>query len=150
MRFIFLIVILFILGCEKTNLNTFSYSKFQGKLSWAKTFGGTDEDIAHAVIQTQDGGFAVIGNTKSLDGDLIDKTYEGSDIWLLKFNAEAELQWNKTYGGSEDDRGHSLVQTADGGYMLLGYSQSSDGIGSNNEGQHDNWIIRVDEQGAFM
>ena len=150
MRFNFLIVVLSILSCEKSDINTFSYPKFKGELSWVKTFGGTDEDVAHAVIQTQDGGFAVIGNTKSLDGDLTDKIYEGSDLWLLKFNAEAELQWTKTYGGSRDDRGHSLVQTTDGGYMLLGYSQSSDGIGSNNEGQHDNWIIRVDEQGTFM
>jgi hypothetical protein len=150
MRFIFLIVTLFLLSCEKTNLNTFSYPKFHGELSWVKIFGGTDEDIAHAIIQTQDGGFAVFGNTKSNDGDITDKIYEGSDLWLLKFNADADLEWSKTYGGSGDDRGHSLVQTTDGGYMLLGYSKSSDGIASNNEGQHDNWIIRVDELGVFM
>ena len=84
MRFNFLIVVLSILSCEKADINTFSYPKFKGELSWVKTFGGTDEDVAHAVIQTQDGGFAVIGNTKSLDGDLTDKIYEGSDLWLLK------------------------------------------------------------------
>jgi len=150
MRFIFLIVTLFLLSCEKTDLNTYLYPKIQGELSWVKIFGGTDEDIAHAIIQTQDGGFAVFGNTKSNDGDITDKIYEGSDLWLLKFNADAELEWSKTYGGSGDDRGHSLVQTTDGGYMLLGYSKSSDGIASNNQGQHDNWIIRVDDLGVFM
>ena len=70
--------------------------------------------------------------------------------WLLKFNAEAELEWAKTYGGSGDDRGHSLIQMDDGGFMLLGYSQSADGLGSKNEGQHDNWVLRVDAQGVFM
>ncbi len=81
-------------------------------LSWVKTFGGTEEDIAHAVIQTQDGGFAVFGNTKSIDGDVTDKIYRRRkrSIACLKFNADAELEWTKTYGGSGDDRGHSLVQ----------------------------------------
>ena len=150
MRNFFIFILFCFCGCESTSYLPEDFSFFEGKLSWVKTFGGSNEDIAHAVIETEDGGFAVFGNTKSVDGDVTDKTIEESDLWLLKFNVEAELEWTKTYGGSGDDRGHSLIQMNDGGFMLLGYSQSEDGLGSNNEGQHDNWVLRVDAQGVFM
>ena len=150
MRNFFIFILFCFCGCESTSYLPEGFSSFEGKLSWVKTFGGSNEDIAHAVIETEDGGFAVFGNTKSVDGDVTDKTIEESDLWLLKFNVEAELEWTKTYGGSGDDRGHSLIQMNDGGFMLLGYSQSEDGLGSNNEGQHDNWVLRVDAQGVFM
>ena len=150
MRKFFIFILFCFYGCESPSDLPEDFSSFEGKLSWVKTFGGTEEDIAHAVIETQDGGFAVFGNTKSIDGDVTDKTEEESDLLLLKFNAEAELEWTKTYGGSGDDRGHSLIQMDDGGFMLLGYSQSADGLGSKNEGQHDNWVLRVDAQGVFM
>jgi len=156
MRFFYFLFILCFCGCENTTSISGYYpdlgisSSFEGELSWVKTFGGTNEDVAHAVIETSDGGFAVFGNTKSINGDITDKALEESDLWLLKFNSEGELEWNKTYGGSGDDRGHSLIQMDDNGFMLLGYSQSADGLGTNNEGQHDNWIIRINEQGNFM
>ena len=150
MRNFFIFILFCFYGCESPSYLPEDFSSFEGKLSWVKTFGGSNEDIAHAVIETKEGGFAVFGNTKSVDGDVTDKTIEESDLWLLKFNAEAELEWTKTYGGSGDDRGHSLIQMNDGGFMLLGYSQSEDGLGSNNEGQHDTWILRVDAQGVFM
>ena len=150
MRIFFIFLVFCFFGCENKTRIPEDFSSFEGEQSWVKTFGGTNEDIAHAVIETQDGGFAVFGNTKSVDGDITDKLVEESDLLLLKFDAAAELEWTKTYGGSGDDRGHSLIQMDDGGYTLLGYSQSADGLGSNNEGQHDNWILRVDSQGVFM
>ena len=156
MRFFYFLFILCFCGCENATSISGHYPdsgisfSFEGELSWVKTFGGTNEDVAHAVIETSDGGFAVFGNTKSINGDITDKALEESDLWLLKFNSEGELEWNKTYGGSGDDRGHSLIQMDDNGFMLLGYSQSADGLGTNNEGQHDNWIIRINEQGNFI
>ena len=114
------------------------------------TFGGSKEDIANAIILTKDGGFAIIGNTKSTDGDFYFKKREGSDVFLMKFNNLSELQWIKTYGGSDDDRGHGLVQLPDGGYALVGYSKSNDGDASENKGQHDNWVIRTDIKGELL
>ena len=114
------------------------------------TYGGTEEDLAHAVIATSDGGFAVVGNTQSLDGDFTMKTREGSDVFLMKFDSKRSLEWTKTYGGSEDDRGHDLVQLSDGGYALVGYSKSNDGDLTQNKGQHDNWILRTDTVGNLL
>ena len=113
-------------------------------------YGGSNEDIAHSIIKTDDGGFAVIGNTKSNDNDLSFKTTDVSDILFLKFNSNLELDYIKTYGGSDDDRGYDLVQLADQGFILLGYSKSSDGDASLNRGQHDNWIIRIDKKGEII
>ncbi|MGB1020383.1 MAG: hypothetical protein ACPGVF_04700 [Flavobacteriaceae bacterium] len=115
-----------------------------------QVFGGTNEDIAHNVVATPDGGFAVIGNTQSSDGDFSFKTTNDSDFFVFKFDANNALEWTKTYGGTGDDRGYDLVALKQGGYVLLGYSSSSDGDASRNEGMHDHWVIRIDNQGALL
>ncbi len=125
-------------------------SRFLGELDLKNHFGGSGEETAQAIVATSDGGYAVLGFSNSMDGDLAGKALPVNDYWLLKFDAEDNLQWNKTYGGSMDDRGQSLVQTQDGGYALTGYAMSSDGDASNNEGFHDNWIIKVDASGALQ
>lgn len=121
-----------------------------GEIEWQKTFGGSNDEIARDVIETNDGGYAVIGYTKSIDGDITDKQSEENDFWVLKLDSNGNLEWQKTYGGSGDDKGRAIIQTNDGGYAITGPSKSSDGDGSNNEGQHDHWILKLDTQGAIQ
>lgn len=137
------------IGCtpDEEPTNIIGSSAFLGELEWAKSFGGSGEDTAQSVITTADGGYAVLGFSNSNDGDLSGKTTSVNDYWLLKFDADGNVAWSKTYGGSKDDRGQSLVQTTDGGYALTGYAMSSDGDGSNNNGFHDNWVVKLDAQG---
>ncbi|MEO0900894.1 MAG: hypothetical protein AAFY00_02350 [Bacteroidota bacterium] len=123
---------------------------FVGELDWVRSFGGSGEDTAQSVIQTSDGGYAVLGYTNSTDGDLAEKSLNVNDYWLLKLDADGNLQWSKTYGGSKDDRGQSVIQTIDGGYAIVGYAMSDDGDGTNNEGFHDNWILRLDASGNIL
>ena len=141
-----------LLSCSTENdpFENRSEIAFIGEMDWAKNFGGSGEDTARAIIGTTDGGFAILGFTNSTDGDLQNKRLAVDDYWLLKFDPAGNLQWNRTYGGSGQDLGQSLVQTSDGGYALTGYAQSSDGDGSNNEGFHDNWIIKLDALGAIQ
>jgi len=124
-------------------------SVFIGEVAWVKNFGGTGEDTAQSVIITSDGGYAVLGYSNSMDGDLAGKTTDVNDYWLLKLDVDGNLQWNKTYGGTKDDRGQSVIQTKDGGFAIVGYAMSSDGDGTNNEGFHDNWILKLDAVGAI-
>lgn len=142
-----------LIGCVKdtdlVDLDANTNFLFLGETDWTKNFGGSGEDTAQAVINTTDGGYAILGFSNSTDGDIIDKATAVNDYWLLKLDAEGNLEWNKTYGGSKDDRGQSLVQTSDGGYALTGYAMSDDGDGSNNEGFHDNWIVKVDAFGTI-
>ena len=123
--------------------------EFHGEVEWVKNFGGSGEETAQAIITTSDGGYAILGFSNSLDGDIVGKTTAVNDYWLLKLDQAGNLEWNKTYGGSKDDRGQSLAQTKDGGYILTGYAMSDDGDGSNNEGFHDNWIVKLDALGSI-
>ena len=153
MRKIFtLLFALIILSCAKEDAEiAFDSLKtdFKGELDWVKNFGGSGNESAQAIIKTDDGGYAILGYTSSINGDVSTKTEEENDYWFLKFDGNGNLQWNKTYGGSKDDIGQSLSQTKDGGYVLTGYSMSSDGDVSNNEGFHDNWILKLDAQGVL-
>jgi len=123
---------------------------FLGEVAWVKTFGGSGDDTAREVIVTVDGGYAILGFSNSTDGDLTGKTTNVNDYWLLRLNAEGEVLWSKTYGGSGDDRGQSIIQTPDGGFAITGYAMSSDGDASNNEGFHDNWVLRLDSKGNIL
>lgn len=112
-----------------------------------KTFGGSTFEEPSKLIATDDGGFAVIGTTTSKDGTITDKNNTSYDFWLTKFNKNSEIEWTKTYGGSDEDRGKDIIQTSDGGFALLGYVNSSDGDVSENKGLQDFWFIKTDSQG---
>ena len=153
MRKIFILFVVFALfscstdGEKGITLAPEAQIEFLGEVEWVRNFGGSGEETAQAIIATSDGGYAILGFSNSMDGDIVGKTTAVNDYWLLKLDATGNLEWNKTYGGSKDDRGQSLAQTKDGGYVLTGYAMSDDGDGSNNEGFHDNWILKLDASG---
>ncbi|WP_245710079.1 hypothetical protein [Winogradskyella thalassocola] len=119
-------------------------------VSLIKTLGGTKNDSGQSVVATSDGGYAILGFTQSMNGDITDKNNESFDFWVLKFNAQNELQWQKTFGGSADERGSSIIQTQDGGYAILGFSFSNDGDVSNNHGSQDYWLVKLDTNGNLI
>ncbi|MCC6280233.1 MAG: caspase family protein [Saprospiraceae bacterium] len=89
----------------------------KGNLVWKKFFGEKGWEEALGLVATRDGGFAVAGLTKSKGaGDL--------DAWLLKANRDGTRQWDKTFGGKDADLANTLVQTADGGFLLAGSTKS--------------------------
>jgi hypothetical protein len=140
-----IIWLLTLLSCNDDDLS--SNSQRDGEVNLVQTYGGTKNDSGQSVVATIDGGYAVLGYTQSNDGDITDKQDESFDYWLLKFNVENELQWQKTYGGSSDDRGNDIIQTQDGGYAILGFSFSSDGDVTTNAGLQDYWLAKLDANG---
>jgi len=152
-RIVALIGVLFLFSCSDDSFtiegNNTVPEDFQNVL-WNNNFGGSGDDSARSVVQTTDGGFAILGMTNSTDGDLILKELPVNDYWLVKLDASGALQWQRTYGGSKDDQGQQIIQTLDGGYAITGYAMSDDGDGSNNEGFHDNWILRLDASGTIL
>jgi len=88
-----------------------------GNLEWAKTYGGTSADFAYSVQQTSDGGYILTGYTESFGAG-------GRDIFLIKTDADGNLEWAKTYGGTNWDEARSVQQTSDGGYIVAGYTRS--------------------------
>ena len=149
-KYLLFFVILIAYGCTESDL-TFNpvVANSNGAPKLVQTYGGSKNDVAKSVVATSDGGFAVLGYTQSMDGDVTGKTTENYDFWVLKFNSDALLEWNKTYGGSGDDRGNSLIETSDGGFALLGYSDSVDGDVTTNNGNRDFWVVKIDAFGAL-
>ncbi|MFB6257911.1 MAG: T9SS C-terminal target domain-containing protein, partial [Flavobacteriales bacterium] len=97
-----------------------------GTIQWEKNYGGSDADVPGSIVQTSDSGFVVAGFSHSQDGD-VGGTSGSSDYWVLKLDGSGTIQWDKTYGGTGDDEGRTVVQTSDGGFAVAGYSNSSDG-----------------------
>jgi hypothetical protein len=89
-----------------------------GNVQWAKTYGGTRWDYASSVQQTSDGGYIVAGGTYSFGAGWDD------DIFLIKTDANGNIQWAKTYGGASGDGAMSVQQTSDGGYIVANYTLS--------------------------
>jgi len=135
-------------SCSNDN-DSVAPQKLTLEIDFIQTLGGAKNESAQAVTKTNDGGYAILGHTQSMDGDVTTKLNESYDYWLLKFNASDELDWQKTYGGSEDDRGADLIQTSDGGYAVIGKSKSSDGDVSENSGYEDFWITKLDASGSI-
>lgn len=104
-----------------------------GTEQWNKTFGGTSWDNANSVQQTSDGGYILVGDS--------DVYGSGTNIWLIKTDANGNQLWKKIFGGSWWDRGTSVQQTSDGGYIIAGYTAS---YGS---GVEDVWLIKTDANG---
>lgn len=138
----------FIISCSNDD-NT-SQNIFSGTISWAKTFGGSAKDVAISVINTTDGNILILGTTASIDGDIIDKNSQENDYWLTKLDQQGNTLWAKTYGGTDDDVGQEVIELSDGNIAIVGYSKSSDGDASNNEGFHDNWILKLDHSGNIL
>lgn len=117
------------------------------KIAFIETIGGTKNDVLQSIAETIDGGYAVLGYTQSTDFDIVDKNNESFDFWVMKFSSEDILEWNKTFGGTDDDRGYDIISTSDNGFALLGYSKSSDDDVSENAGAQDFWMVKITAEG---
>lgn len=102
-----------------------------GNMLWNKTYGDSDWEYAHSLIQTPDEGYAITG-------------YKSRDIWLIKTDDSGDILWNKTYGGSEWEVAYSIIQTNDGGYALAGRTESY------GDGSSDFWLVKIDNSGNML
>ena len=110
----------------------------EGNKVWDKIFGGNGYETASEVWQTNDGGYVVFGYTDSFGSG-------NRDMWLIKTDADGNTLWDKTYGGTPDDQGHSIKQTTDGGYILAGGTFTSQ-----TTNKFDLWLIKTDNSGEII
>jgi hypothetical protein len=105
-----------------------------GVMQWSRTYGGVNNDYSFCVRQADDGGYVLAGYTDSFGAG-------SSDFWLVKTDGDGNMQWNKTYGGTGEDRAFSADQTVEGGYVIVG---ETDSYGA---GNLDFWIVKTDSTG---
>ena len=108
-----------------------------GRTDWTRTFGGVEWDWGNAVHETPDGGYILVGTTLSFGAG-------GSDVWLIKTDADGQEEWSRTYGGHSLDFGLSVQPTTDGGYIIAGQTYS---FGS---GNGDLWLIKTNSEGQAV
>jgi hypothetical protein len=87
-----------------------------GDTLWTRTYGGPNHDPVYSVQQTTDGGYIAAGQTNSFGNSI--------QYYLIKTNAAGDTLWTRTYGGTSDEAGYFVRQTADGGYVVTGSSNS--------------------------
>lgn len=137
----------------------------QGNKVWSKTIGGSKNDFGTSIIATNDGNFIISGYTESSDG-IVPSNFGFHDFLVVKINSSGEVIWSRNYGFSGHDHAHKIIQTSDGGYFVVGFSEysgieGSGGTQNNGEG-HDighkgvlhgsgEFIgVKINSQGEFM
>lgn len=123
-----------------------------GEMNWQKSFGGTGTDMLQSIYLTRDGGFILAGTSNSDKGlDKQDVSRGQEDFWIIKLNAGGGEEWEKTIGGSGQEKLQSISQTKDGGYIIAG-SSASDKSGEKNQdsfGNMDYWVVKLDNMGKI-
>ena len=100
---------------------------------WSKTYGNGKE-VGNSLVETSDGGFAVAGDTGSFGAG-------GSDFWLVKTDSNGNMEWNRTYGGAEDESAKAVIKTSDGGFAMAGNRNPYE------YSECDCWFVKTDSYG---
>ncbi len=132
--------------------------KENGVPEWQKSFGGSSSDFLQSIGKTNDGGFILAGTSSSDKGiDKTENSHGGEDFWIIKLNAQGKEEWQKTIGGSGQEKLNKISQTFDGGYIIGGSSASykkeegeiSDKT-NDSFGNIDYWIVKLDKTGQIL
>lgn len=119
---------------------------------WNKVYGGSKRDYAEGIIEDSQGNLLVIGESESTNGD-IEKNNGDFDIFLIKINRDGNIIWSKNYGGSGYEgisQDNTIVEAANGNFIFVGYTSSSDFNVSNNNGGYDVWVSKIDSNGNLI
>jgi gliding motility-associated-like protein len=119
---------------------------------WAYHYGGSSVDIPFVIKFTSDGGTIVGGYTDSKDGDIDAHTpREYWDLWVAKLDRCGTIQWEQSFGGTGYESARDIVQTSDGGYMVLGETNSTDGgVIAGFGGPKDIWLLKLGAAGNLV
>jgi hypothetical protein len=115
-------------------------------ITWQKTLGGSGGDWVYSIQQTTDNGYIFAGCTESNDND-VSGNHGIKDYWIVKLTTSGDIDWQKTFGGSDWDQANSIQQTTDGGYIIAGEAFSDDGDVPGNQGFSEYWIIKLTTSG---
>jgi hypothetical protein len=113
-----------------------------GAISWEKSYGGNQSDGANDIQETSDNGFIVAGFTLSMDVN-VTGNHGLYDYWVIKLDGAGSLTWEKTAGGTEEERANSITEAPDGGFLVAGFTRSSNGDVTRFYGDRDYWLVKL-------
>ncbi|MBB6612665.1 T9SS type A sorting domain-containing protein [Pontibacter sp. Tf4] len=122
-----------------------------GNKLWDKTIGGSTREFLTAAYETMEGNYLIGGISFSgISGDKTEGSKGLEDIWIVSLSKNGTIQWQRTIGGSNTDYVEDIFQTADGGYLLGGYSRSgAEGDKSEpSRGYEDFWVLKLSGEAA--
>jgi hypothetical protein len=122
-----------------------------GVKQWDRTLGGSGADTAYDMWETPNGGYVVGGASDSpVSGDKTQPSQGGNDYWVVAVDSNGVKQWDRTYGGSDQDELSCLRPASDGGYCLGGYSISPAGGDKTqpSQGFYDYWLVSIESNGV--
>lgn len=125
-----------------------------GNVVWKKCIGGNYDDYAWNAIEVKSGGFIIAGETGSTSGD-VSGTAGYNDAWIVRLSDSGRIEWQQTFGGSDEDAAYSIKETSDSGFIVAGLTNSSDGIVV---GKHpgatsfapDVWLLKLKADGELQ
>ncbi len=124
-----------------------------GNILLQKSFGGSSSDAAGSVKQTSDKGYIIAGVSTSNNGDVTGHhggTGLNGDFWIVKTDSAMNMEWQKSFGGSDWEGANSVHQLSDGNYIASGYTHSSDGDVTGLHGAYDYWILKLSASGNII
>ena len=149
-------------NCELTGLNDIcdaSLIKIDslGEIEWQQCYGGSDYDALIQIKQTTEGGYVFMATTRSTDGDVSGFHGPGgdgnkSDLWVVKLDASGTIAWQRCLGGYENEQPGFLALHPDGGYLIGGNSNSTEGdinCNASLPGTYTGWLVKLDASGEI-
>ncbi len=119
-------------------------------LQWVNNFGGPGEDWGRVLLETNDGNL-IMGGTTRAAGDQVSAAFGELDIWLLGINADGNILFDLTLGGTADDLLTDLVQMPNGDFLITGViSENQEQEGILNRGETDIYLARINAQGELL
>ena len=121
-------------------------------IEWQQSYGGTEADFMNVALSTSDGGYFFAGDSySSITGNKTENSNGATDFWVLKTDANGNIEWQNAIGGSAYDVLYDAHQTPDGGYIIGGYSSSgiSGDKTESNLGEQDYWVLKLSSTGTI-
>jgi len=123
-----------------------------GAIEWQKNYGSMGDDYGSQIQATNDGGYIFVGTASNATGDVTAHHGGYGDVWVVKIDANGNIDWQKCYGGTEYDMGINISQTSTGNFIIGASTSSTDGdVASPAPGGYgDFWVFMIDNLGNIM
>jgi hypothetical protein len=120
-----------------------------GTKQWHQLYGGEGNDMANSIVRTTSGNYLILGASNSMNDD-VSANKGDMDAWLISMDADGNLLWEKSMGGTNEDWLFNLKTGGNGTYLMAGWTKSNDHDVTSNHGAKDAWLVKINEQGAIL